>query len=228
MNRINIKTNSVETKNTEIKVSIKFSEISPGDLFILSYIIISQLNAKILKTVEKLKKGELVVGELKFQVPAEENLSMNISLCSESNQLTISCKHKEKDKVEDLIYNIANEISSAIKNFSKLDEENKENFRKIFKVIKEIDRTILTISYQKNIEELYFSLSLLRERTCNHKDLIEMSIRTGQWLNILNTLRKSRNAKLGSETAKKLLSDLLYWKKELCKNLKMIRGNNSG
>ncbi len=223
MNGNNVEIKNSESKNTETKMLIKCSGISPKDLFMLSYIALSQLDAEILKTVEKLKKGNLIVGELYFQISKREKMPMSLSLYRESNQLTITCKYKEINEAKSLICNIGNKISRLAENFSKLNEESKEKLREIFRVIKEIDRTIQSILNQKNVEELYFSLSLLRERACNSaKNLLDISIKTGQWLNILNSLRKDHNVGLNTETAKKLLLDLLYWKKRILQEFKNV------
>lgn len=219
----NVEIKNSKPKNTETKMLIKCPGISPKDLFMLSYIALSQLDAEILKTVEKLKKGNLIVGELYFQISKREKMPMSLSLHGESNQLTITCKYKEINEAKSLICNIGNKISRLAENFSKLNEESKEKLREIFRVIKEIDRTIRSILNQKNVEELYFSLSLLRERACNSaKNLLDISIKTGQWLNILNSLRKDHNVGLNMETAKKLLLDLLYWKKGILQEFKNV------
>jgi len=225
MNENNVEIKNSEPKNAETKMLIKCPEIDPKDLFMLSYIALSQLDAEILKTVEKLKKGDLIVGELYFQISKREKMPMSLLLHGESNQLTVTCKYKEMNEAKSLICNIGNKISRLAENFSKLNEESKEKLREIFRVLKEIDRVIRSILSQKNVEELYFSLSLLRERACNSaKNLLDIPIKTGQWLNILNNLRlrKNHNARLNTETTKKLLLDLLYWKKRILQEFKNV------
>jgi len=229
MKENNIKIKNSELKNMETKMSIKCPDISPKDLFMLFYIAFSQLDIKILKMVEKLKKDDLVVGELYFQAPKQEKVFMSFVFNEESNQFSITYKYKEINEVKSLIHEVENKVLRLAENFSKLNEKNKEELRELFKVIKEVDRTIQSILNQKNVEEIYFLLSLLRERACNYaKDLLDISIKTGQWLNILNSLRKNHNIELSKETAKKLLLDLLYWKKRILKKLEILRRNNFG
>ncbi|MHA1582018.1 MAG: hypothetical protein ACTSYM_05960 [Candidatus Baldrarchaeia archaeon] len=224
MKENNIKIKNSELKSIETKMSIKCPDISPKDLFMLFYITLSQLDVKILKITEKLKKGNLVVGELYFQAPKQEKAFMSLVLNEESNQFTITCKYKEINEVKSLIHEIENKVFRLAENFSKLNEKSKEELRELFKVVKEVDRAIQSILSQKGVEELYFSLSLLRERACNYaKDLLDISIKTGQWLNILNRFRKNHNVELTKETAKKLLLDLLYWKKRILQEIRNIK-----
>lgn len=225
MKENNTKIKSSKSKNKEIKISIKCPTIDPKDLYMLSYIVLSRLDAKIIRMVENLKKDNLAIGELYFQIPKREKIPMSLLLYGESNQLTITCKHKEINEAENLIRNVGNDVLRLAENFSKLNEENKKRFREVFKILKEVDRTIQSILNRRGVEELYFSLSLLRERTCSStKNLLDISIKTGHWLNILNSLRKGRNDKLSKETAKKLLLDLFYWKERILQDFKNIEG----
>jgi len=222
MNKNNVKTKNFETKDTETKRSIKFSEISPKDIFMLSYLAVSQLNVKISRVTEKFKKGELMIGELAFKILKDKEMPASLLIDGESRQITITCQHKEINEIDDLLYDIEGKISQLIENFAKLNEEDRKEIREIFKVVKEIDRTTTSLLNQDNIEKLYFSLSLLRERACNYaKNLIEISIKSGRWLNILNNLRKEHAAKLSTEIVKNILLDLSRWKEELYKRLKI-------
>lgn len=222
MNKNNVKTKNFKTKDTETKRSIKFSEINPKDIFMLSYLVISQLNVKISRATEKFKKGKLMVGELAFKILKDKEIPVSLLIDGESGLITIACQYKEVNEINDLLHDIKSKISQLVENFSKLNEEDRKEIRETFKVVKEIDRTTTSLLNQDNIEKIYFSLSLLRERACNcAKKLIEISIKSEQWLDILNNLRKKHAPKLSTEIVKNLLLDLSHWKEELYKRLKI-------
>ncbi|MHA1723004.1 MAG: hypothetical protein ACTSXW_08005 [Candidatus Baldrarchaeia archaeon] len=210
---------NIETKSMETMRSIKFSEISPKDIFMLSYLAVSQLNVKILKIAGKFKKSELT-----FKILKDKEIPVSLLIDGESKQIIITCRYKDKEinKINNILQNIKSKILQLIENFTKLNEGDRKEIREIFKVIKEIDRTATSLLNQDNLEKIYFLLSLLRERACNYgKNLIEISIKSARWLNILNNLRKERAVQLSTKITENLLLDLSNWKEELYKRLKI-------
>jgi len=211
-----------ESKATIMKSLLNYPRIDPKDIFIVLYIIITRLNAKILKITETIKKGDFVSGEILFKIPEDEETNINLLLDGTSKQLIITCKHKKMSEITDLIRNIKNNVYSLTEKFSKLNEDEKKEIRNLFKILKEIDRTSLSILSQENVEKIYFLLSLLRERICEYtKNLIEISLKTEWWLKILNNLRTEPNTKLGTDIAKKLLTELSRWKEKICERIKI-------
>lgn len=157
---------------------------------------------------------------LKFQKNGE--ILINMFFDGISKQLIIKCQYEKTNETNNIIRDIKSNISFLVEKFSKLNEYGKTEIRKMFKILKEMDRASLSILSQKDVEEIYFLLSLLRERICEYtKDLIEISLKTGQWLKILNNLRKELNTKLDNDIAKKLLSELSYWKEKICNRIKI-------
>ena len=220
--KVVIKMKLHESKATIMKSLLNYPRIDPKDIFIVLYIIITRLNAKILKITETIKKGDFVSGEILFKIPEDEETNINLLLDGTSKQLIITCKHKKMSEITDLIRNIKNNVYSLTEKFSKLNEDEKKEIRNLFKILKEIDRTSLSILSQENVEKIYFLLSLLRERICEYtKNLIEISLKTEWWLKILNNLRTEPNTKLGTDIAKKLLTELSRWKEKICERIKI-------
>jgi hypothetical protein len=213
---------SYESKSISIKLPSNYPEIDLKDVFIASYIAVTKFNAKILKINETIRKDNLISGELLFKIPKNEDILINILLDGTSKQLIITCQYEKTNEIDNLIRDIENNISFLVEKFSKLSEEERTKIRRVVKVLKEIDRTSLSILSQEDVEKIYFLLSLLRERICEYtKNLIEISLKTERWLKILNNLRTEPNTKLDNDTAKKLLSELSHWKEKICERIKI-------